>query len=93
VSTLGVVTFNLCCGHAPDGPDARVHRRESVVGSIRDADPDARGARACIPRQDRRLRDMLPAIDAQASPRGGPRVYRDSPPRSGAVRSSRSMTA
>lgn len=71
---IRVMTFNLRCGHAEDGPNNWEHRRDLVVETIRDADPDVLAVQECIPIQDQWIRDAFPAFDGHGTPRGGPRA-------------------
>jgi len=43
-----VMSFNVRFGTANDGPDAWEHRREMVVETIRDAEPDIVGLQECL---------------------------------------------
>lgn len=75
---LRVMTFNLRCGNASDGPNHWDHRRDVVAQAIRDADPDVLAVQECIPMQDQWIRASFPAFDGHGTPRGGPRAGEES---------------
>lgn len=62
-STLRVMTFNIRFGTADDGENSWSHRRDFLVHTIRQFDPDILGLQEALPMQIEFLQQSLPSYD------------------------------